>query len=330
MADLTTSYLGLTLTSPIVVSSNPLTLEVDSIRQLADAGAGAVVLPSLFEEQLRAEDMGGTKRQLLPEPLRNIPDIDRHNLGFSRYLARIYQIKKAVSLPVIASINGSAEGSWVRYAKFLEPAGADAMELNLYYLPTKPYVSSGEIEQAYLTLVSHIRELVNIPIAVKLFPYISSLPHFATQLVDAGANGLVLFNRFYQPDFDIDNLVAEPKLELSTPTELRMRLRWAAILYKRVQADLALTGGVHSGADVVKALLAGGDVAMTASALLRHGPAHLTQMLDDLRAWMAAHGYDRPSDFRGLLSLVITKDRANLERANYIQVLQSYDPTQYE
>jgi dihydroorotate dehydrogenase (fumarate) len=327
MADLTTRYLGLTLPTPLVVSSNPLNRSIDNIRQMADAGAGAIILPSLFEEQLRAEDMGGAQRQVLPEPLQNILDIEKYNMGVNNYLAHIFQARKAVDIPIIASLNGSADGSWVRYARFLEAAGAAALELNLYYLPTKTYVSGADMEQAYLTLVKRVRDTVQIPIAVKLFPYISSLPHFANQLVEAGANGLVLFNRFYQPDYDLDTLTIEPALTLSDSAELRLRLRWVAILYKRIQSSLAITGGVQNGQDVIKALLSGADVAMTASALLRHGAGYVGRIIEEVNSWLDAKGHSSVDDIRGLLSLQVTQNRDALERANYIQVLQSYDPS---
>lgn len=329
MIDLTTSYLGLTLKNPLVVSSNPLCAEVESLRQLEAAGAGAVVLPSLFEEQLLVEDLGmqyylnqGLKE--LPPALHHIPDMQEYNSGADGYLTLIYQAKQALSIPVIASLNGVSSGGWVRYARLLEAAGADALELNVYYLPTELGVTASAIETMYLRLVESVKGSVTIPVAVKLSPYFSAIPNIAHQLATAGADGLVLFNRFYQPDFDLEVEAATPNLQLSSPTELRLRLRWVAILYQRLTCSLAITGGVHSSQDVLKGLMAGADVVMVASALLQHGPTYVTTLLKGVQQWLEQRHYRSVADIRGRLSPRGKGDIAAFERANYLQVLRSY------
>ena len=260
MADLRTRYLGLELHSPLVASASPLTGSLDGLRRLEAAGAGGVVLPSLFEEELAEE---------APRPGAG----HRDQAG---YLSLVEQAKQALSIPVIASLNGTSRGGWVGHAARLEQAGADALELNIYYVSSRPGLSGGEVEGNYLDVVREVRRAIGIPLAVKLSPYFSSLANLAGQLVEAGANGLVLFNRFYQPDLDLETLEITPRLELSTSEELRLPLRWIAILHKQVPASLAASTGVHTAADVIKVLLAGADVAMMTSALLRHGPEHLT------------------------------------------------------
>lgn len=328
MADLTTPYLGLNLRSPIVVSSSPLTYDINSIRRMEEAGAGAVVLYSLFEEQIELAEMGfggyyADHRDELPEALRHVAAMKEYNQGAGSYLAHLYQVKQATSIPVIGSLNGYYSSGWVRYARLIEAAGADALELNIYYLPTKSQVNAAEVEQMYIDLVRDITQATRIPVAVKLSPYFSAMANISRRLVGAGARGLVLFNRFYQPDFDIENRAIVPSLDLSVPSELRLRLRWVALLAGQIDADLAITGGVHSAEDVVKSLMAGASVAMMASALIRNGIDHLSTVTTDLHAWLDGHAYASAADIRGCLSRVQIGDSAALERANYLNVLRS-------
>ncbi|WP_374687801.1 dihydroorotate dehydrogenase-like protein [Promineifilum sp.] len=328
MADLTTTYLGLTLKSPLVVSSCPLTYETDNLRRMEAAGAGAVVLYSLFEEQIELSEMGyssyyGQHREELPEALRHIAQMPEYNQGAGGYLAHLYQAKRAVNMPVIASLNGYYSSGWTRYARLIEAAGADALELNIYYLATKPQITAAEVEQMYVDLVRDVRQSVRIPIAIKLNPYFSAITNVSRRLVGAGANGLVLFNRFYQPDFDIENRAIEPSLDLSTSSELRLRLRWVALLAGQVKADLAITGGVHTAVDVIKSLMAGANVAMMASALIINGIDHLATVSGDLQQWLDSHAYASVKDIQGCLSHVQIGDSAALERANYLNVLRT-------
>jgi len=328
MADLTTTYMGLTLKSPLVVSSCPLTYETDNLRRMEAAGAGAVVLYSLFEEQIELSEMGyssyyGQRREELPEALRHIAQMPEYNQGAGGYLAHIYQAKRTVNMPVIASLNGYYSSGWTRYARLIEAAGADALELNIYYLATKPQTTGAEVEQMYVDLVRDVRQSVHIPVAVKLNPYFSAITNVSRRLVGAGANALVLFNRFYQPDFDIENRAIEPSLDLSTSSELRLRLRWVALLAGQVKADLAITGGVHTAVDAIKSLMAGANVAMMASALIIHGIDHLATVSGDLQQWLDGHAYASVKDIHGCLSHVQIGDSAALERANYLNVLRT-------
>src|SRR5215218_1736893 len=319
MADLRTRYLGLELQSPLVASSSPLTGSLDGLRKLEAAGAGAVVLPSLFEEEL-AEDPGpvGADSQA------GQPDQAGYGAGPAAYLSLVEQAKQHLSIPVIASLNGTSRGGWVRHAARLEQAGADALELNIYYVSSRPGLSGGEVEGNYLDVVRAVRQAIGIPLAVKLSPYFSSLANLAGQLVEAGANGLVLFNRFYQPDLDVEAMEVLPALELSSSTELRLPLRWIAILHRRFGISLAASTGVHTAADVVKVLLAGADVAMMTSALLRNGPDHLRPLETQLRDWMDRHHYERLDQLRGRASQRSVPDPAAFERANYIKTLASH------
>jgi dihydroorotate dehydrogenase (fumarate) len=301
MADLRTRYLGLELRAPLVASSSPLTGTLDGLLRLEAAGAGAVVLPSLFEEEL-AEDGPG-------------PDA---------YLALVSQARASLSVPVVASLNGVSRGGWVRYASRLEQAGADALELNIYYVSSRPGLSGSEVEWHYLEVVRAVRQAIAIPLAVKLSPYFRSVANLAGQLAESGANGLVLFNRFYQPDLDIETLEVAPRLELSTSTELRLPLRWIAILHRRFGISLAASTGVHTTEDVVKVLLAGADVAMMTSALLRHGPDHLRRVEVGLRDWMDRHHYETVDQLRGRASQRTVPDPGAFERANYIRTLASH------
>lgn len=328
MADLETSYLGLALNSPLVVSSCPLTYELDNLRRMETAGAGAVVLYSLFEEQIELAEMGFANyykqhSDELPEALRHVANMKEYNQGAGSYLAYLYQAKHALSIPVIASLNGYYSSGWTRYARLIEATGADALELNIYYLATKSHISGAEVEQMYIDLVRDVNQSVRIPVSVKLSPYFSAMANISRRLVGAGARGLVLFNRFYQPDFDIVNRAIVPSLDLSQSSELRLRLRWVALLAGQIDADLAITGGVHTAEDVVKSLMAGANVAMMASALIRNGIEHLATVRRDLNQWLDTYAYESVRDVRGLLSNAQIGDSAALERANYLNVLRT-------
>jgi dihydroorotate dehydrogenase (fumarate) len=328
MADLQTTYLGLPLKSPLVVSSCPLTFELENLRRMEEAGAAAVVLYSLFEEQIELAEMGfpGYYQQHideLPEPLRHVADMKEYNQGASGYLADIYRAKHTLSTPVMASLNGYYSSGWIRYARLIEAAGADALELNIYYLPTKPQTTGLEVEQMYVELVRDVAQSVRIPVAVKLNPYFSAMANVSRKLVAAGARGLVMFNRFYQPDFDVVNRAIVPSLDLSTSSELRLRLRWVALLAGRIEADLAITGGVHTAEDAVKGLMAGATVIMMASALIKNGIGHLATVSQDLNQWLDDNAYGSVKEIRGLLSHAQIGDSAALERANYLNVMRT-------
>jgi dihydroorotate dehydrogenase (fumarate) len=328
--DLTTTYLGLQLKNPLVASASPLSKKVDMVHRLEDAGAAAVVMYSLFEEQITHESHEldhylerGTHSYA--EALNYFPDLDNYNLGPEPYLEHLYRIKRAVSIPIIASLNGVSSGGWVEYAHKIEQAGADALELNIYYLSTDINLSGAELEQSYIDLVRDIRARVRLPLAIKLSPFFTSIPNMAKCLVDAGANGLVLFNRFYQPDFDLDELKVVPDLELSTSQELRLPLRWIAILYGRVAADFALTSGVHTAHDVLKAIMAGSSVAMLASELLARGPGRLSHIIADIERWMEENEYESITQMKGCMSQRAVAEPAAFERANYMKALNSFD-----
>ena len=329
MIDLTTKYLGLTLKNPLVVSASPLSADVGNIRRMEDAGASAVVLPSLFEEQIQVESntldhflSQGTES--FAESLTYIPDMAGYNLGPDGYLEHLRRAKQAVKVPIIGSLNGISTGGWVGYAKKIEEAGADALELNIYFIPTDAEMSGGQVEQMYVDLVSQVKASIHIPVAVKIGPYFSSLPNTAKRLDQAGANALVLFNRFYQPDFDLENLEVVPNLILSTPHELLLRLNWVAVLYGKIQADMAITGGVHTGLDVLKSMMAGARVAMMTSALLRNGIGHLATVQTELLKWMEEHEYESIHQMQGSMSQRAVADPSAFQRANYVKVLSSY------
>ncbi len=328
MADLNTSYLDLALNSPLVVSSNPLTYDLENLRRLEAAGAGAVVLYSLFEEQIELAELGfadyyKSHSDELPEAIRHVAAMKEYNQGAGSYLAHLYQAKHALSIPVIGSLNGYYSSGWTRYARLIEAAGADALELNIYYMPTKLHISGADVEQMYIDLVRDVTQSVRIPVAVKLSPYFSAMANMARRLTGAGADGLVLFNRFYQPDFDVVNRAVVPTLDLSMSSELRLRLRWVALLAGEIEADLAITGGVHTAEDVVKSLMAGANVAMMASALIQRGIDHLAVVKSDLNQWLDQNGYSSVKEIRGLLSHAQIGDTAALERANYLNVLRT-------
>ena len=329
MIDITTTYLGLPLKSPIVASASPLCESVENIRHLEDYGVAAVVLPSLFEEQLELESQAidsdlsrGTES--FPESLNYFPDLNTYNLGPDGYLELIRRAKQSVSIPVIASLNGVFRGAWSRYVRLLEQAGADAIELNIYAIVADPCFTSDEVEQSYFELVSQVKGSVKIPVAVKLSHFFSAMAYMGRRLDQAGADGLVLFNRFYQPDFDIESLEIVPTLTLSSPQELLLRLHWVAILFGHVRADLAVTGGVHSARDVLKSMMAGAHVAMMTSALLQNGIEHAAVVLNDLTRWMEEHEYESIRQMRGSMSQRSVSNPAAFERANYMRVLSSY------
>jgi dihydroorotate dehydrogenase (fumarate) len=329
MVDLTTNYLGLALKNTLVASSSPLSHKVSSVQELEEAGIAAVVMYSLFEEQIIRESLKlhedlsrGTNQ--FAEALTYIPEIGSYSIGPDTYVEHLRKLKQATKIPIIGSLNGVSTGGWIEYAQKIEQAGADALELNLYYLATDPDLTSAELEDTYYTLVRDVCEQVKIPVAVKLSPFYTSLPNFARRLVEAGAKGLVLFNRFYQPDFDLEELDVVPNLVLSNSNELRLPLRWIAILYGRVQADLALTSGVHTATDMLKAVMAGASVTMVASELLQNGITRIPAMLTDLHAWMVEHEYESITQMKGSMSQQAVAEPAAFERANYMKVLSSY------
>lgn len=329
MLDLTTTYMGLHLKNPLVASASPLSKKLDTVWRLQDAGVAAIVMYSLFEEQITHESYEldaylerGTHSYA--EALSYFPDLDSYNIGPDSYLEHIHRLKQTVQIPVIGSLNGISSGGWVDYAGKIEQAGADALELNIYYLPTDPNLSSTEIEDDYVQLVSDVRAKVHIPLAIKLSPFFTALPHIARRFANAGANGLVLFNRFYQPDFDLDTLEVIPNLTLSTSQELRLPLRWIALLYGRIEADFALTSGVHTAQDVLKAIMAGASVTMMASTLLEHGIGRLRSLQAELQAWMEEHEYASISEMKGSMSQQAVAEPAAFERANYLKTLNSF------
>lgn len=327
--DLTTTYLGKILKNPLVASASPLSRRLDNIRRLEDAGAGAVVLFSLFEEEILHES-----RELdhyltygaesYAEAVSYFPQPEEFYLGPEAYLEHIRQAKAAVDIPIIGSLNGVSPGGWINYARKIEAAGADALELNLYYIPTDPALSSDDVERLYLNTLKMVRQSVNIPVALKLSPFFSALANMAKQFDEAGANALVLFNRFYQPDLDLENLEVVPNVILSTPQAMRLPLRWIAILYGRIKADLAATSGIHTAQDVLKMLMAGANVTMMASALLHHGIDYLRQVLRELETWMEEHEYDSVRQMQGSMSQKSVAEPAAFERANYIKALHSF------
>ena len=332
MVDLQTRYLGLELRSPLVASASPMTGSLRDLRRLEQAGAGAVVLPSLFQEQLTGEarvlEQVAGGRFGREAGAWSLARLHRYNTGPDGYLTLIEEAKAALEIPVIASLNAVEPGDWVDYVPLLEKAGADAVELNVYFVATHFGLPGREIETRCTTLVRSVREQLGIPLSVKLSPYFSALGNVAMQLVDAGADGLVLFNRFYQPDIDPDTLRVERTLDLSSPTELRLPLRWIGILHGQLPASLAASSGIHSGLDAVKALLAGADVAMTTSALLRYGPEHLVAMESELRQWLVSKGHQSVAEIRGTASRQSARDTDAYERANYIQALITISPSQ--
>ena len=329
MPDLTTTYLGLELRNPLVASASPMSDTVDRARRLSEAGIGAIVMSSLFEEEITHECLEldhylYSSAHTHAESATYFPDFEHYTVGPQAYLDHVKALKDAVPVPLIGSLNGVSTGGWVEYAHKIEEAGADALELNVYFLPADPDVTSAEIESGYVALAREVCEQVSIPVAVKLTPFFTSLPNLARRLTHAGVDGLVLFNRFYQPDFDLDSLSVTPRLELSTSRELRMPLQWIAMLYGQVRADLALTGGVHSATDALKAIMAGSSVAMLASELLARGAKRVTTILEDMTTWMEEREYDSVAQMRGSMSLRGLDDPGAFERASYMKELRSY------
>jgi dihydroorotate dehydrogenase (fumarate) len=329
MPDLMTRYLGLRLRSPIVASPGPLTGHLDKLAELSDAGIGAVVLPSLFQEQIEHETteidrLFSIHEYSFGEAGSFFPEVDGYNTGCDAYLALIEAARSRVDVPVIASLNGANIGGWLRYAKLLEDAGAEAMELNIYAVAADPAVSAAALEAEQLDLVAMVTEEVSIPVAVKISPFYSSVAAFALGIQQAGASGIVMFNRFYLPDLDLETLAVEPRISLSTQAELRLPLRWVGIVRDYLSISIAASTGVHTGRDVAKLVLAGADVAMTTSALLHHGPGRVGEITDELVEWMGEHHYHSLDEMRGAVSREASADPAAYERANYIGNLTSY------
>lgn len=327
--DLSTQYLGLTLKNPIVPSASPMSKSVGSVRLMEDYGASAVVLFSIFEEQIRHE----TKElyhhltyhaESYAEATSYFPEAGEYHSGPEEYLEHIRKLKASVSIPIIGSINGVTDGGWVEYAKLIEQAGADALELNVYYIPTDVNMTSDDIEQTYFDIVKDVRNQVKIPVAVKLSPFFTSIPNVAQRLEKIGVNGLVLFNRFYQPDINLEALNVEPGVVLSNSDALRLPLRWIAILHKKVKTDLAASTGVHTADDVLKLTMAGANVTMMCSALLRHGAKKIREVLTGVQQWMVEHEYASLNDMRGSMSHHSVADPSSFERANYMKALQTY------
>lgn len=327
--DLSTTYLGLKLKNPLVASASPLTGKLDTLLQLEEAGASAAVWPSLFEEQIEHEETEIAElydygAESYAESLSYMPALDDYRIGPGVYLEQMEAAKKRLSIPLIGSLNGASKGGWVRYAKMIQDAGADALELNIYFIPTDPEMNGTDVEDQYLELVAAVKDSLSIPLAVKMGPYFSSLPRFATQLVEAGVEGLVLFNRFLEPDVDLEALEFRPTLQLSTRNELRLPLRWIAILRDHLDASLAATSGVHFTEDVIKALLVGADAVMIASVLLQRGPSYMKQILQELESWLEEKEYESIEQLKGSMSRIRCSDPSELERANYMKALISY------
>lgn len=329
--DLTTTYMGLTLRSPLVPSSSPLSEKIDNIQLMEDAGAAAVVMHSLFEEQLRLERYElhhhltyGTES--FPEALTYFPELSSFRVDSETYLDHICKAKEKVNIPIIASLNGSSVGGWTNYAKQIEQAGADALELNVYYVPTDMNLTGAQIEQTYIDILRSVKAAVTIPVAIKLSPYFTNLANMAQRLDQVGANGLVLFNRFYQPDINLETLEVEPNVLLSTPQSMRLPLRWMAILYGHVNASLAATSGIHSGQDALKMLMAGANITMLCSVLLRHGIDQIRVIEQEICEWMEQHEYESVQQLQGSMSQQNCPNPSAFERAQYMRSLQTYHP----
>jgi len=330
MINLKTRYLGLELKNPLVASASALSKKTSYVKRMEDAGIGAVVMYSLFEEQISHDSLAfnyfmerGTERYA--ESLDYFPDLDQYNVGPDQYLEKIRRNKEAVDIPIIGSLNGVSNTGWAEYAQKIEQAGADALELNTYFIPTNPELTAGQLEDNYAELVKTVCNNVDIPVAVKLSPFFTALPNLILRLEEAGAMGLVLFNRFFQPDLDIENLEINTTLQLSTSAELLLPLRWMALLYGRVEADLALTTGIHTGVDLLKAIMAGATVGMVASEFIVKGVERAGEMLEEMAQWMTVYEYDSIEKMRGSMSQKRVENPAAFERANYMRALQSYD-----
>ena len=328
-ADLRTRYLGLELANPVVPSASTLSSRIDTLKRLQDAGAAAVVFQSLFEEQIEHDEVQiqrvmeyGTES--FAEATTYLPEMEEYNTGPDEYLRHLEASKRELQIPVIGSLNGSSEGGWLNYANLIQDAGADALELNVYYIAADPDETGEQVEQRYLDLVASVRSSVQIPLAVKIGPFFSSVANTARRLVEAGADGLVLFNRFMQPDIDLESLQVDPTLHLSTSEELRLPLRWIGILHGRVQTSLAATTGVHTAEDALKLILAGADVTMMASALFRNGPEHVGTVIEGIRTWLDEHEYDSVEQAKGSVAQVNVADPASFARSNYMQMLVNF------
>jgi dihydroorotate dehydrogenase (fumarate) len=330
MVDLTTTYLGLKLKNPIVASAaQPISEKLETAKRLEEAGISALVMYSLFEEQIIHESLEldhylSTGTDFSREVTSYYPQTGNFTLTPETYIEAVHKTKKALSIPVIGSLNGVSTGGWIKYARKIEEAGADALELNLYYLATDPTLTASELEESYVTLVGDVCKSIKIPVGVKLSPFLTAIPNVAQRLAKAGAKGLVLFNRFYQPDIDLETLEVVPNLVLSNSNDMRLPLRWIAILYGRIQADLALTSGVHTAEDVLKAMMAGANVAMMTSELLQNGFGRVPAILADIEKWMVDREYNSIQQMRGSLSQKSVKEPAAFERANYMKILNSY------
>lgn len=329
--DLTTSWLGLELKNPLVHSPSPLSQWQENMRRLEDAGASAIVMYSLFEEEIMHDSQMldhflsyGAESQ--GEALSYFPEMQTYRVGPDEYLSRITNAKKALDIPVIGSLNGVSTGGWIEYARLIEEAGADALELNVYFIPTNPDMTGPEVEQMYVDVVSDVKKSVKIPVAVKVGPFFSSIANMAKRLVEAGADGLVMFNRFYQPDFDLESLEVVPHLVLTNSNDMRLPLRWVAILYGRLQTDFAITTGVHTADDVLKGLMAGANITMMTSAVLKNGIGCVGDVLRQVEEWMQEHEYESVRQMRGSMSQQHVKEPAAFERANYVKVLHSWKP----
>jgi dihydroorotate dehydrogenase (fumarate) len=328
--DLSTTYMGLKLAHPLMPGASPMAGDLDIVRRLEDAGASAIVMDSLFEEQITGEQAASLRNidahnESFAEATSYFPRPEAYRLGPDDYLTQICKIKAAVKVPLIASLNGVTKGGWLSYAKQMQQAGADALELNIYYLPTDPAVSSTDVENTAVEMVQEVKKSVSIPVAAKLSPFYSSLPHFARRLDAAGVDGLVLFNRFYQPDIDVDALEVRRSLNYSSSTELNLRLRWLAILSGHLRPSLAVSGGVHTVVDVVKAVMTGAHAVQMVSALLMRGPGELKKIREGLTVWLEEHEYESLGQMRGSMNLLRSPDPKSYERANYIQILQGWE-----
>ncbi len=329
MIDLSTSYLGLPLRTPLVASASPMCKDISNVLRLEDAGASAIVLHSLFEEQITVESQELDRyltdgADSYAEAVSYFPDMGTYNIGPQGYLEHIRKAKQACDVPIIASLNGVSTGGWIRYAREMEQAGADALELNIYYMPTDIEMTGVQVEALYTDLVSHIKASIRIPVAVKLGSNFSAIGNFCKKMDESGADALVLFNRFYQPDFNLETLEVEPNLTLSDSSELRLRLHWVALLYNRIRPELAITGGVHTPQDVVKSIMAGSRAVMSTSAVLRHGIEWFSNTEEGLLSWMEEHEYESVRQMRGSMSAQSVAEPAAFERANYMKVLSSY------
>jgi dihydroorotate dehydrogenase (fumarate) len=327
--DLTTKYLGLELKNPIVVGACPLATEIDSIKALEASGAAGIVLPSLFEEEILAAARGVLEMESagagFAEASSYLPNPEGYHIGPDQYLEHLEAAKKAVDIPIIASLNGTSVGGWTNYSKKMEAAGADALELNTYLLPFDVDETGAEVEQRTIDIVKAVKDAVSIPVSVKLSPFFSSVPNLAKQLQGIGADGLVIFNRFYQPDIDIENLEVVPNLRLSTADELRLRLRWLAVLSAQTEMSLSATGGAHSAVDVIKAVMCGAHTVQLVSALLIHGPEHIGRTLEAMTFWLTDHEYDSLEQMQGSLSLAKAENPKAFARANYMKMLDSWE-----